>query len=147
MLHGSPAPLLGSDLLAAVLPLVSPGEQIGVWIRSGRRLLRLRSAHRCLLAGSDLGLLLRRCSRIAIRHRDLVVVVDAERLIAWRTLRIVIGATDLPGVEELKTLIPQLEARGPRIDVPIGLDGPEEALAACVAARVPVVASWIAYRD
>jgi hypothetical protein len=75
------------------------------------------------------------------------VVVDAERLIAWRTLRIVIGATDLPGVDELKALIPHLEARGPRIDVPIGLDGPEEALAACVAARVPVVASWIAYRD
>jgi hypothetical protein len=76
-----------------------------------------------------------------------VVVVDAERLIAWRTLRIVVGATDLPGVEELKTLIPQLEARGSRIDVPIGLGGTEEALAACVAARVPVVASWIAYRD
>ena len=147
MLQGSPAPLLGTDLLAGVLLLASSGEQIGVWIRGGKRLLCLRSARRFLLAASDLGFLLRRCGRIVIRHRDRVVVVDAERLIAWRTLRIVTGATDLPGVEELKTLIPQLEVRGPRIDVPIGLGRPEEALAACVAARVPVVASWIAYRD
>ena len=147
MLHDSPAPLRSTDLLAAVLPLISPDEQIGAWIRGGRRWLRLRSARRFLLAASDLGFLLRRCNRIAIRYRSRIVAVSAERLIAWRTLRIVTGATDLPGIEQLSSLIPALETRGPLIDVPIGLGGPEEALAACVAARVPVVASWIAYRD
>ena len=110
-------------------------------------MLRLRSARRSVLAGSDLGGLLRRCNRIAIRHQHRVEVVDAERLIAWRTLRIVTGCTDLPGVEQLRMLIPRLQARGSQIEVPIGLGGPEETLAACVAARVPVVASWIAYRD
>ena len=147
MLQGSPSPLLAADLLTSVLPLARPGELIGAWMRGCRRLLRLRSARRALLAGSDLGVLLRRCNRVAIRHRSQLLVVDAERLIAWRTLRIVTGATDLPGVEQLRMLIPRLEARGSRIDVPIGLGAPEEALAACVAARVPVVASWIAYRD
>jgi hypothetical protein len=147
MSQGSPAPLLPADVLSAVLPLIPPGGVAGAWLRGCRRLLHVRSAGQSLLVCSDLGLLLRRCNRIAIRHRQRVVVVEAERLIAWRTLRIVTGATELPGVEQLRRLIPRLEARGSRIDVPIGLGGPEEALAACVAARVPVVASSITYRD
>jgi hypothetical protein len=147
MVQRSPSPLLATDVLTAVVSLVCPGELIGAWVRGCRRLLHLRSAGRSILAGSDLGLLLRRCNRIAIRHRDEIVVVTAEQLIAWRTLRIVTGATDMPGVEQLRSLVPQLEARGSRIDVPIGRGAPEETLAACVAARVPVLASWIAYRD
>jgi hypothetical protein len=147
MPQGSPAPLLTTDVLTAILPLVHPGELAGAWLRGCSRLLRLRSAGRFLLVCSDLGVLLRRCNLIAIRHEKRVVVVDAERLIAWRTLRIVTGATELPGVEQLRTLIPRLEARGSLIDVPIGLGAPEEALAACVTARVPVVASSITYRD
>jgi hypothetical protein len=147
MSQGSPAPLLATDVLTAILPLVHPGGLTGAWLRGCRRLLRLRSAGRSLLVCSDLGVLLRRCNLIAIRHGKRVVVVDAERLIAWRTLRIVTGATELPGVEQLRRLIPRLEARGSFIDVPIGLGGPEKALAACMAVGVPVVASSITYRD
>ena len=142
-----PSPLHPAGLLTAVLALARSGELIGVWVRGCRRLLRLRSAGRSLLVGSDLGVLLRRCNRIAIHHRESMLVVEAERLIAWRTLRIVTGATDLPEVEQLRVLIPRLEARGSRIEVPIGLVTPEETLAACVATGVPVVASWITYRD
>lgn len=147
MLQRSPAPLLATDVLTDVVSLVAPDEPIGAWVRGCRRLLRLRTNGRSILAGQDLGLLLRRCNRIAVRHRGRVVVFAAEHLIAWRTLRIVTGATDMPGVEELKGIIPELQKSGSRIDVPIGLGAPEETLAACVAARVPVMASWITYRD
>lgn len=147
MLPRSPAPLLATDILTDLVSLVEPGELIGAWVRGCRRLLRLRSTGRSILAGPDLGFLLRRCNRIAIRHGGRVVVLAADHLIAWRTLRIVTGATELPRVEELKGIIPGLQKSGSRIDVPIGLGAPEETLAACVAARVPVIASWIAYRD
>ena len=147
MLHGSPSPLPSTVLLPELLALARPGDLLGAWIRGSGRLLRLRLERRFLLAGSDLGALLRRCSRIAVRHRDQTVVVDAERLIAWRTLRIVTGAADLPGMEQLRVLIPDLQVHGSRIEAPIGVTTSEEVLAACVAARVPVVASWVAYRD
>jgi hypothetical protein len=90
--------------------------------------------------------LLRRCNRIAVRAGGGPTVVEAECLIAWRTLRIVTGSPYLPRLDRLRWLVPELEARGSHIVVPIGLDAPEEALAACVAAGVPVLASWIEYR-
>ena len=74
------------------------------------------------------------------------MAVDAEELIAWRTLRIVTGVPYLPEIARLRSLVPALEVSGARLAVRLGLAGPEEALAACVAARVPVVASWIEYR-
>lgn len=81
-----------------------------------------------------------------MRDRHRVVAVEADYLIAWRTLRIVTGAPYLPGLEHLRLLLPELEVRGARLAVPIGLGPPEEALAACMAARVPVFASWVEYR-
>jgi hypothetical protein len=73
-------------------------------------------------------------------------VVEAESLIAWRTLRIVTGTACLPELDRLRFLIPDLQVTGTRLTLPLGLDGPEEALAACIAASVPVVATWIEYR-
>jgi hypothetical protein len=147
MVPGPPSPLLRSDRLAAVLALAAPGQLIGIWLRECSPALRLRCACRSLLASSDLGFLLRHCNHIVVRHCNHLKAVEAHRLIAWRTLRIVTGETDLPGLDELRTLIPRFHASKSRIDVPLALGTPEEALAACVAARVPVVGSCITYCD
>jgi hypothetical protein len=146
MCQGAPSQLLPTARLTAVLAVARPGELLGVWARGGRRALRLRVNRRALLIGADLGALLRRCNRIAIRYRGRAVVVEAEGLIAWRTLRIVTGTPYLLELERLRFLVPDLEVSGTRLTLPLGLGGPEEALAACIAARVPVVASWIEYR-
>lgn len=145
MFLGAPSPLLPSTLLSAVLTLAQPDEAMGVWLR-GRRAAGIRAGRRFLLTSSDLGWLLRRCGRIAVRDQDGPVAVEARYLIAWRTLRIVTAAPYLPALTRLRLLLPELEIRGARLAVPIGLDHPEEALAACMSARVPVVASWVEYR-
>jgi hypothetical protein len=72
-------------------------------------------------------------------------VLDAQQLIAWRTLQIVVGAPFLPPVHELQALYPGLRVHQGRIALPLGPDGAEPALAACAAARVPVAATWIDY--
>lgn len=146
MCQGAPSQLLPTARLTAVLALARPGELLGVWARGCRRALCLRVNRRALLIGADLGALLRRCNRIAIRCRAGIVAVEAEGLIAWRTLQIVTGTPYLPELDRLRFLVPDLKVSGMRLTLPLGLGGPEEALAACVAARVPVAASWIEYR-
>ena len=146
MCLGAPSPLLPAARLTTVLGFARPGEQLGVWARGGRRALRLRVNRRALLISADLGVLLRQCNRIAIRCWGQAVVVEAEGLIAWRTLQIVTGTPYLPELDRLRFLVPDLKVSGTRLTLTLGLGGPEEVLAACVAARVSVVASWIEYR-
>jgi len=146
MLPGAPSRLHSSFPLRRALGLTHPGDLLGAWVRVGRWPLRLRAGGRALLAGTDLGYLLRRCGRVLVRHGHRAVVLDADRLIAWRTLQIVVGAPFLPQVRELRAIYPNLRIAGGRITLPVGLDGPEPALAACAAARLPVSATWIDYR-
>jgi hypothetical protein len=112
----------------------------------GRWPLHLRARGRALLASADLGYLLRRCGRVVVRDGARSIALGAERLIAWRTLQIVVGAPYLPGLEELRALYPRLRVAEGRIALPIGLGGAESALGACAAARLPVAATWIEYR-
>jgi hypothetical protein len=146
MLPGAPCQLLPRVSLLAVLGHARPGELLGVWLRGCPRPLRLRAARCALLASADLGLLLRRCGRVAVRDAGRIAVLDAQRLIGWRTLQIVTGAPFLPGLEELRALFPDLRVTGGRIAVPLGLGSAEEALAVCAAERLPVLATWIDYR-
>ncbi len=146
MLPGAPCQLLPRVSLLAVLGHARPGELLGVWLRGCPRPLRLRAARCALLASADLGLLLRRCGRVAVRDGGRIVALDAQRLIGWRTLQIVIGAPFLPGLEDLRVLFPNLRVTSGRIAVPLGLGSAEEALALCAAERLPVLASWIDYR-
>jgi hypothetical protein len=115
-------------------------------VRAARWPLHLRAGGRDLLAATDLGYLLRRCQRILLRVEGRPAVLPAETLIAWRTLQVAIGAPYLPRAHPLRDAFPGLAASGGRLSLPIGLDGPESALAACAAARLPVAASWIEYR-
>ena len=146
MLPGAPCQLLPRISLLAVLGHARPGELLGVWLRGCPRPLRLRAARCALLASADLGLLLRRCGRVAVRDGRRIAVLDAQRLIGWRTLQIVTGAPFLPGLEDLRVLFPDLRVTGSRIAVPLGLGSAEEALALCAAEQLPVLASWIDYR-
>jgi len=108
--------------------------------------LPLRAGGRDLICASDLGYLLRRCLRVLVRQRAEVLVCDADELIAWRTLQIVVGAPYLPCLTALQALCPELRVGPGRIAVPLGLDPAEPILAACAVARVPVAATWIDYR-
>jgi hypothetical protein len=147
MLPGAPSRLPNSFPLRRALALARPGEPLGAWLRLGRWPLHLRAGGCALLASADLGWLLRRCSRVLVRDGGGAAVLEAERLIAWRTLQIVVGAPYLPAVHELRALYPGLRVRDGCIALPLGPDGAEPALAACAAARVPVAATWIDYRS
>jgi len=145
MLPGAPSRLPTSFPLRRALGLTHPGDPLGAWVRMGRWPLHLRAGGCALLASADLGYLLRRCARVVVRDGAAAVVLEADRLIAWRTLQIVIGAPYLPEVHALRAMYPGLRVAHGRIALPIGLDGAEPALAACAAARVPVAATWIDY--
>lgn len=147
MLPGAPSRLPSSFPLRRALGLTHPGELLGAWVRTGRWPLHLRAGGRALLASADLGYLLRRCRRVLVRDGAQPAILDAERLIAWRTLQIVVGAPYLPDVPQLQAMFPGLRVAKGRITLPLGLDGAEAALAACAAARLPVAATWIEYRD
>jgi hypothetical protein len=83
---------------------------------------------------------------VLVRDGEAAIALEADQLIAWRTLQIVVGAPYLPEVQVLRDMYPGLRVAQGRITLPIGLDGAEPALAACAAARVPVAATWIVYR-
>jgi hypothetical protein len=83
---------------------------------------------------------------VLLRVEHHAAVLPAERVIAWRTLQVVIAAPYLPRMQSLATVLPEAVLERNRLSIPIGLGPPEPALAACVAAHVPVTASWIEYR-
>jgi hypothetical protein len=82
---------------------------------------------------------------VLVRDGEAAIVLEADQLIAWRTLQIVVGAPYLPEMQALRALYPGLRVAAGRIALPIGLDGAEPALAVCAATRLPVTATWIEY--
>ena len=81
----------------------------------GRWPLHLRAGGRALLASADLGYLLRRCARVLVRDGEVAIALEADQLIAWRTLQIVIGAPCLPEVRALRAMYPGLRVTQGRI--------------------------------
>ena len=108
MLPGAPSRLPASFPLRRALGLAHPGELLGAWVRMGRWPLHLRAGGCALLASADLAYLLRRCARVLVRDGDRPAVLEAERLIAWRTLQIVVGAPYLPDAARAAGLYPGL---------------------------------------
>jgi hypothetical protein len=143
---GAPSRLPSSYPLRLALGFAHPGDPLGAWVRGARWPLHLRAGGRVLLAATDLGYLLRRCARVLLRVEHHAEVLPAERVIAWRTLQVVIGAPYLPRTQSLATMLPDAVLGRNRLSIPIGLAAPEPTLAACLAAHVPVTASWIEYR-
>ncbi len=81
-----------------------------------------------------------------MRRGGVIAVLEADHLIAWRTLRIVSGTPCLPRLERLRALCPAVESTENGIAFRIGLESPEEALAACLSAGVRVLSSRVEYR-
>jgi hypothetical protein len=90
--------------------------------------------------------LLRRCRLIGVRDGAAVVVLEAQQLIAWRTLQVTTGTPYLPSLERLRALYPDLRLDGHRLEIRLGLEPPEAVLAACVAERIEVQGTRIKYR-
>jgi len=145
MLPGAPSRLPSSFPLRRALAYAHPGEPLGAWVRMGRWPLHLRAGGCALLASADLGFLLRRTAQVLVRSGERPAVLPAERLIAWRTLQIVVGTPYLPELRELQALYPGLRVGHGRITLPLGLDGGEAALAVCAQAGMAVSATWIEY--
>jgi hypothetical protein len=150
MFPGSPVRILPTVALRTLLPLAAPGAVLGVWLRGCTRAQAVRcrgpSGPRQLLVSDDLGYLLRRCGRIALRDANAVRVVPAGVMLGCRVLEVVLATPYLPPPHQLRDLFPTaLVSRGV-ISLPIGLGSAEEALALCAAEGVPVAATRIAYR-
>ncbi len=149
MFPGSPARLRSAVPLHSLLPLAHPGIVLGVWLRGCTRPAAIRcrgpGGLRHLLAAEDLGYLLRRCGRVAVRDGDRVTSVPAAVLVGWRVLEIVLAAPYLPAPDQLRALFPTARVREGVLALPIGLGSAEEALALCAAERLPVAATRIAY--
>ena len=150
MFPGSPARLLPTGYLRALLPLASSGAVLGVWLRGCTRPQAVRcrgpEGPRQLLLADDLGFLLRRCGRVALRDGQTVRSVPAGVLIGCRVLEIVLAAPYLPPPEQLRELFPGAGVREGVVALPLGLGSPEEALALCAAEGLAVSATRIAYR-
>ena len=123
---------------------------MGAWLRGCGRELRLyiSAAGRCssVLISGDLGLLLRRSSRVAVREGSQPVVLEAEVLIGWRALQVVTGTPYLPCLERLTALFPRAHLNPAGFQVPIESRAPEEVLADCLTHGIPVAGSRIIYR-
>jgi hypothetical protein len=149
MLQGSPLPLSPDVPLSKLLACARPAEPLGAWLRSGApRLLvcRLRRrSDRVVLASSDLGLLLRRCTHVALREGKRTSVLRAETVIHWRALQVVTAMPYLPAFQRLKAQLPQVRASLRELLIPLGLQTPEEVLARCVAEGIRVAGSRIVY--
>jgi hypothetical protein len=150
MFPGSPARILPSWPLGALLSLAAPGSVLGVWLRGCTKPQAVRcrgpDGPRHFLASDDLGYLLRRCGQIALRDVDVVRAVPAGLLLGCRVLEIVLAAPYLPPPHQLRELFPTARMREGVIALPLGLGSAEEALALCAAERLPVSATRIAYR-
>jgi hypothetical protein len=117
-----------------------------VWLRGSPVLVAVRAAgSRRLLLSGDLGALLRRCERVAVRRRGRIAVLSAAALIRCRVLEVVLGTPFLPPPSLLRELYPAVRADADVLTIPIGLGSPEEALALCAAARLPVRSSRVGY--
>jgi len=145
MLPGAPSRLPPSFPLRRALAFAHPGELLGAWVRVCRWPLHLRAGGCDLLAGTDLGFLLRRSARVLVRSGGRAIALAAEQLIAWRTLQIALGAPYLPRLRELRELYPGIRVTHGRIALPIGLGDGASALAACAQAGLRVAGSWIEY--
>jgi hypothetical protein len=150
MYAGPPLPLPPHLPLRQLWGHAQTSEWLGAWMRGSIHEFRFHKTsdnHRgSILVSSDLGFLLGRCSRIALREQTELVVLETELLIQWRALQVVTGSPYLPGLERLNSVFPGAHPNPAGFQVPIPTQSPEEVLAECVAHGIQVAGSRIIYR-
>jgi hypothetical protein len=150
MFSGPPLPLQSDLPLNALLDQIRTSEILGAWVRGAAHRLPLRetarSTGRQLLVSDDLGFLLGRCNRIALREGFRTVFLDAGRIIQWRTLQVITALPHLPRVERLSQLFPGVVYCGAAgLLIPISAKSPEQVLAECLAIGMQVTGSRVVY--
>jgi hypothetical protein len=149
MLSGPPLPLPHDIPLQQLLSHARQPGMLGAWVRGSTRALHVyevgRGVVHRLLVDPDLGHLLSRCDRIALREGTQPVVLDACAIIGWRVLQVVTATPYLPSLERLKEILPgaHLESSGFRVSVSSRL--PEQVLAECLTYGIRVKESRIIY--
>jgi hypothetical protein len=149
MLSGPPLPLPHDIPLHQLLACARQPGTLGAWVRGSVRTLHLYesasgASHR-LLIGPDLGHLLSRCDRVALREGTRAVVLDAEAVIRWRVLQVVTATPHLPPLERLNEIFPGAQLNSSGFQVAISSGTPEHILAECVTHGIPVRESRIIY--
>jgi hypothetical protein len=150
MLSGPPLPLPQDIPLHQFLAFARPPGTLGAWVRGSVLALHLYDvagggSHR-LLVGPDLGYLLARCSRIALRAGTASVVLESDAVIRWRVLQVITATPHLPSLERLNEIFPEAHPTGSGFDVAISSRAPEPVLAECLTHGIPVRESRIVYR-
>jgi hypothetical protein len=149
MFSGPPLPLSSDLPLNFLLDNVRPSETLGAWVRHSTQRLILHDTIRGggrILVSADLGFLLGRCNRVALRERSAPVILEAETVIEWRTLQVITGLPHLPGVERLVQQFPDIIRCGSLgFLIPIPVRSPEEVLAECLANGIDVSGSRVVY--
>lgn len=100
---------------------------------------------RQVLASSDLGFLLGRCARVAVREGRQVKVLASEAVIGWRALQVATATPYLPGLERLRELFPRLYVTDSGFRVPLHTQSAEEVLARCASEGLRVTGSRVVY--
>jgi hypothetical protein len=149
MLSGPPLPLPHDIPLHQLLAYARLPGTLGAWVRGSVRTLHLYESasggSRRLLIGPDLGHLLSRCDRVALRAGARAVVLDAEAVIRWRVLQVVTATPHLPPLERLDEIFPGAQLNSSGFQVAMSSQTPEHILAECLTHGIPVRESWIMY--
>jgi hypothetical protein len=150
MLSGPPLPLPQDTPIQQLLAFARPPGTLGAWVRGAGHTLHLYEAsagasHRVLI-GPDLGHLLSRCNRIALREGAHPVVLEADAVIRWRVLQVVTATPHLPSLERLNQMFPGAHLTSAGFEVAISSRAPEHILAECLTHGIPVRESRIVYR-
>jgi hypothetical protein len=149
MFSGPPLPLSPDTPLQQLLALADSTGAIGAWLRGGKHSLSIYGSNveGCrILLSSDLGSLLGRCNRVIVRQGSRPVAIDSVRLIEWRSLQVVTATPYLPGVAHLREQFAGTRLTPEGVLVPmLSRYSPEEILAECVAAGLPVRGSQVVY--
>jgi hypothetical protein len=149
MLSGPPLPLPHDIPIHQLLAYARQPGILGAWVRGSVRTLHLYesasgASHR-LLISPDLGHLLGRCDRVALREGTHPVVLDAEAVIRWRVLQVVTATPHLPSLERLHEIFPGTHLDSSGFQVAISSGTPEHVLAECLTRGIPVRESRIIY--
>jgi hypothetical protein len=150
MFSGPPLPLPSDLPFNFLLAELRPLETLGAWARCSASKLRVHDTGRKsggrVLVSADLGFLLGRCNRVALREGSAPVILEAETVIQWRTLQVITALPHLPGLERLVQHFPGIIHCGSLgLLIPIPARSPEEVLAECLATGVQVTGSRVVY--
>ena len=149
MFAGAPLPLPPDVSLSHLLALTSRADPLGAWVGACRHRLKIyrlgEPTLRQVLASSDLGFLLGRCARVAVREGRHVKVLSSEAVIHWRALQVATATACLPGVERIRALFPRLHMTSGGFRIPLRAESAEEVLASCVSEGLQVTGSRVVY--